>query len=84
MSAAEGETVPLGAGQIVPVPGQAAPVTGQTAPMPGQTVPMPGHAVPDPRSDPDADNGHTIYVDPWAGDGDTTPLRGPAGLAALP
>jgi hypothetical protein len=91
VSAAESQTVPLGAGQIVPVPGRAAPVTGQTvpmagqtAPMPGPTVPMPGHAVPDPRSDPDADNGHTIYVDPWAGDGDTTPLRGPRGPAALP
>jgi hypothetical protein len=40
--------------------------------------------VPLPRSGPDADNGHTIYLDPWAGDGDTAPFPDPRGPAALP
>jgi hypothetical protein len=43
-----------------------------------------GPTVPMPRPDQDADAGHTIYLDPWAGDTDVLPQPGSRGPSALP
>jgi hypothetical protein len=40
--------------------------------------------VPLPRAGRDAEGGHTIYVDPWAGDTDVLPQPEPRGPSALP
>ncbi|HEX5288352.1 MAG TPA: DUF6350 family protein [Streptosporangiaceae bacterium] len=43
-----------------------------------------GPTVPMPRPDQDDDAGHTIYLDPWAGDTDVIPQPGSRGPSALP
>jgi hypothetical protein len=43
-----------------------------------------GPTVPMPRPDQDDDAGHTIYLDPWAGDTDVLPQPGSRGPSALP
>jgi hypothetical protein len=40
--------------------------------------------VPQPRPGQDTDGGHTIYLDPWAGDTDVLPQPEPRGPSALP
>ena len=43
-----------------------------------------GPTVPMPRPDHDSDAGHTIYLDPWAGDTEVLPQPGSRGPSALP